>query len=131
MGLAQALSKSLDHAEADARDGLREAQDAAKRVLRCAVATAGRADALNALRGKDRSFLVITHYQRLLDYVKPDFVHVLAGGRIVRTGGAELALELACERSVPQAEDRVQPAAGTRHGNGLARCSGSELRGPS
>jgi len=38
--------------------------------------------------------LLITHYQRLLDYVKPDFVHVLAGGRIVRSGGADLALEL-------------------------------------
>ena len=42
----------------------------------------------------DKAVLLITHYQRLLDYVKPDFVHVLAGGRIVRTGGPELALEL-------------------------------------
>lgn len=46
------------------------------------------------MRKPDRAVLLITHYQRLLDYVKPDFVHVLAAGRIVRTGGAELALEL-------------------------------------
>lgn len=52
------------------------------------------ADGVNALRGPDRSFLVITHYQRLLDYIKPDVVHVLARGRIVKTGGPELALEL-------------------------------------
>jgi Fe-S cluster assembly ATP-binding protein len=42
----------------------------------------------------DRSFLVITHYQRLLDYIKPDVVHVLAGGKIIKTGGPELALNL-------------------------------------
>lgn len=52
------------------------------------------ADGVNALRGADRSFLVITHYQRLLDYIKPDVVHVLADGRIVKSGGPELALEL-------------------------------------
>jgi Fe-S cluster assembly ATP-binding protein len=52
------------------------------------------ADGVNALRGPERSMLVITHYQRLLDYIVPDKVHVLAGGRIVRTGGKELALEL-------------------------------------
>ncbi len=52
------------------------------------------ADGVNALRAKERSFLVITHYQRLLDYIKPDKVHVLAEGRIVKTGGPELALEL-------------------------------------
>ena len=52
------------------------------------------AEGVNAVRSPERSMLVITHYQRLLDYVKPDFVHVLAGGRIVRTGGPELALEL-------------------------------------
>ena len=46
------------------------------------------------MRKPDRAVLLITHYQRLLDLVKPDFVHVLAGGRIVRSGGAELALEL-------------------------------------
>jgi Fe-S cluster assembly ATP-binding protein len=52
------------------------------------------ADGVNAMRGGDRSFLVITHYQRLLDYIKPDVVHVMAKGKIVKTGGPELALEL-------------------------------------
>src|SRR3982751_5580735 len=52
------------------------------------------ADGVNALRSPDRAMLVITHYQRLLDYIKPDRVHVLAGGRIVASGGPELALEL-------------------------------------
>ena len=51
-------------------------------------------DGVNALRGAERSFLIITHYQRLLDYIKPDVVHVLAQGKIVKTGGPELALEL-------------------------------------
>jgi len=49
---------------------------------------------VNALRDEARSFLMITHYQRLLDYIKPDVVHVLADGRIVKSGGPELALEL-------------------------------------
>jgi Fe-S cluster assembly ATP-binding protein len=52
------------------------------------------ADNVNALRGPDRAMLVITHYQRLLDYIRPDRVHVLARGRIVASGGPELALEL-------------------------------------
>jgi len=52
------------------------------------------ADGVNTLRQADRSFLLITHYQRLLDYIVPDFVHVLVDGRIVRSGGKELALEL-------------------------------------
>ena len=52
------------------------------------------ADGVNAMRGPDRAMLVITHYQRLLDYLKPDKVHVLAGGRIAASGGPELALEL-------------------------------------
>jgi len=52
------------------------------------------AEGVNALRSPDRSMLVITHYQRLLDYIKPDRVHVLAAGRIERSGGPELALEL-------------------------------------
>ena len=51
-------------------------------------------DGVNALRSPDRAFVVITHYQRLLDHIKPDFVHVLSKGRIVRSGGPELALEL-------------------------------------
>ena len=52
------------------------------------------AQGVNTLRAKDRAFLVITHYQRLLNYIKPDSVHVMAAGRIVKTGGPELALEL-------------------------------------
>jgi Fe-S cluster assembly ATP-binding protein len=51
-------------------------------------------DGVNRLRADDRSFVVVTHYQRLLNYIVPDRVHVLAGGRIVRSGGKELALEL-------------------------------------
>lgn len=52
------------------------------------------ANGVNAMRSADRSFIIVTHYQRLLDYIVPDFVHVLANGRIVKTGGKELALEL-------------------------------------
>jgi len=52
------------------------------------------AEGVNALRDPQRAFLVITHYQRLLDYIVPDFVHVLADGRIVESGGAQLAQEL-------------------------------------
>ena len=52
------------------------------------------ADGVNTLRNKDNSFLIITHYQRLLDYIKPDFVHVLMNGKIIRSGGPELAIEL-------------------------------------
>ena len=52
------------------------------------------ADGVNSLRSPERSFIMVTHYQRLLDYIKPDFVHVLANGQIIKSGGAELALEL-------------------------------------
>ena len=52
------------------------------------------ADGVNTLRNKENSFLIITHYQRLLDYIKPDFVHVLMNGKIIKSGGPELALEL-------------------------------------
>ena len=52
------------------------------------------AEGVNALRSPDRAFLVITHYQRLLDHIKPDVVHIMADGRIVKTGGPELALEV-------------------------------------
>ena len=51
-------------------------------------------EGVNALRSKESSFLIITHYQRLLNYIKPDFVHVLINGQIVKSGGSELALEL-------------------------------------
>jgi len=52
------------------------------------------ANGVNNLRGKENSFLIITHYQRLLDYIKPDFVHVLMDGKIIKSGGPELAIEL-------------------------------------
>jgi Fe-S cluster assembly ATP-binding protein len=52
------------------------------------------ANGVNALRSPERAIIVVTHYQRLLDYIVPDFVHVLSGGKIVRSGGKELALEL-------------------------------------
>lgn len=52
------------------------------------------ADGVNALRSPERSMIMITHYQRLLDYIEPDFVHVLADGKIIKSGGKELALEL-------------------------------------
>ena len=64
------------------------------------------ADGVNALRSPERAMVVITHYQRLLDYIKPDRVHVLAGGRIVASGGPELAHELEAEgydKYLPQA----------------------------
>jgi len=52
------------------------------------------ANGINSLRAADRSIVLVTHYQRLLEYVVPDFVHVLAGGRILRSGDRSLALEL-------------------------------------
>ena len=52
------------------------------------------ANGVNSLRDPARAFVLVTHYQRLLDYIRPDFVHVLAGGRIIRTGDHTLALEL-------------------------------------
>ncbi|MFZ2754807.1 MAG: Fe-S cluster assembly ATPase SufC [Lysobacteraceae bacterium] len=71
------------------------------------------ADGVNALRSANRAFVVITHYQRLLDYIKPDVVHVLADGRIVETGGPELALELE-EHGYAWIKDRVAPEATAR-----------------
>jgi Fe-S cluster assembly ATP-binding protein len=52
------------------------------------------ADGVNAMRSKEHAIIVVTHYQRLLNYIVPDFVHVLLNGRIVKSGGKELALEL-------------------------------------
>jgi len=52
------------------------------------------ADGVNAMRNPERSFIVVTHYQRLLNFIVPDYVHVLSDGKIVRSGGRELALEL-------------------------------------
>jgi len=68
------------------------------------------ADGVNTLRSAGRSFLVITHYQRLLDYIKPDLVHVLADGRIVQSGGPELALELEAH-GYNWIKDRITPEA--------------------
>ena len=62
--------------------------------MHCVVLPFLRAESVNALRSPTRGLLVITHYQRLLDYINPDRVHVLADGRIAASGGPELALEL-------------------------------------
>ena len=56
------------------------------------------ADGVNTLRDKKNSFLIITHYQRLLDYIKPDFVHVLKNGKIIKSGGAELSIRIRKKR---------------------------------
>ena len=66
------------------------------------------AEGVNLMRSPERALLVITHYQRLLDYIKPDFVHVLAEGRIVESGGAELALELE-QHGYAWVKDRIEP----------------------
>jgi len=71
------------------------------------------AEGVNALRGPERSMLVITHYQRLLDYLVPDVTHVLMGGRIVRTGGPELARELE-ERGYEWLTEEVAAAGANR-----------------
>jgi len=68
------------------------------------------AKGVNALRAPDRAFLLITHYQRLLDYIRPDVVHVLADGRIVESGGPELALQLE-QHGYAWIKDRVAPGA--------------------
>jgi len=71
------------------------------------------ADGVNLMRSPERAFLVITHYQRMLDYIKPDVVHVLADGRIVETGGPELALQLE-EHGYAWVKDRIAPGASAR-----------------
>ena len=68
------------------------------------------ADGVNGLRSKDRAFVVITHYQRLLNYIVPDYVHVLLDGRIVKSGGKELALELEEKGYEWLKADAAQPA---------------------
>ena len=68
------------------------------------------AHGVNSMRRTDRAFLIITHYQRLLNYIVPDFVHVLVDGRIVKTGGKELAMELE-ERGYAWADQSIRPAA--------------------
>ncbi|MEP6632713.1 MAG: Fe-S cluster assembly ATPase SufC [Luteimonas sp.] len=71
------------------------------------------AEGVNSLRSPERAFLVITHYQRLLDYIQPDVVHVLADGRIVESGGPELALELEAH-GYAWLKDRITPEATVR-----------------
>jgi len=66
------------------------------------------ADGVNLMRSPERAFLVITHYQRLLDYITPDAVHVLADGRIVESGGPELAKELE-QHGYAWVKDRIAP----------------------
>lgn len=66
---------------------------------------------VNALRSKDRALLVITHYQRLLDYIVPDHVHVMANGRIVQSGGKELAVELEKHGYASYEQDAAAPGA--------------------
>ncbi len=70
------------------------------------------AKGINALRSPERAMILVTHYQRLLDYVVPDFVHVLSQGRIVKSGGKELALELE-ERGYGWLEQAAATTAGT------------------
>jgi len=67
------------------------------------------ADGVNALRSPERAFIVITHYQRLLDYIEPDYVHVLADGNIVQSGGPELALQLE-QKGYAWLAERMAPA---------------------
>jgi ABC-type multidrug transport system ATPase subunit len=82
---------------------------------------------VNAMRSEDRGFLVITHYQRLLDYIQPDIVHVLKDGRIVKTGGKELALELE-ERGYDWLKEEEQsPASSTSMLPGLAHETANSL----
>ena len=69
------------------------------------------ADAVNAMRDKERTFLIITHYQRLLDYIVPDFVHVMVDGKIVKSGDKDLALELE-EKGYAMVADPTPQAAG-------------------
>jgi Fe-S cluster assembly ATP-binding protein len=66
------------------------------------------ANGVNAMRSPDRAFIVVTHYQRLLDYIVPDYVHVLSAGRIVKSGGKELAMELE-EKGYGWIETGAQP----------------------
>jgi Fe-S cluster assembly ATP-binding protein len=72
------------------------------------------ANGVNSLKSKDNATIVVTHYQRLLNHIVPDFVHVLAGGRIVKSGGKELALELEAKGYEQEARGSKVPAAAGR-----------------
>ena len=67
------------------------------------------ANGVNSLRNDERAFIVVTHYQRLLDYIKPDYVHVLGNGKIIKSGGPELAIELE-EKGYDWITKELQPA---------------------
>jgi len=67
---------------------------------------------VNALRSPERAMIVVTHYQRLLDYIRPDFVHVMSAGRIVKSGGPELAVHLEEEGYGWIEKEPPSPAAG-------------------
>ena len=73
------------------------------------------ANGVNALRSPDRGIVLITHYQRLLDYIVPDYVHVLADGQVVRSGDRSLAVELE-ERGYGWIEGRAGDVAGAQAG---------------
>jgi len=83
------------------------------------------ANGVNALRSPERAIIVVTHYQRLLNYIVPDFVHVLSGGRIVKSGGKELALELE-DKGYGWLEESVQPGAAVWGTNQVTRASARE-----
>ena len=74
------------------------------------------AEGVNALRDAGRAFLVITHYQRLLDHIHPDVVHIMADGRIMKTGGPELALEVEKQRLCRHPGGGASDGTGARHG---------------
>jgi len=72
------------------------------------------ASGVNRLKSPERSVILVTHYQRLLDYIVPDFVHVLMGGRIVKSGGKDLALQLEAQGYDWVKEGTGKPAAGKK-----------------
>ncbi len=93
-----AQRKARGESEYSTPDFLKKVREVAKSLLRIA------ADGVNALRSPERAMVVITHYQRLLNYIVPDVVHVMSKGRVVKSGGKELALELE-ESGYAQFED--------------------------
>src|SRR5262249_23769564 len=84
------------------------------------------AKGVNAMRSKDRAIVLVTHYQRLLDYIVPDYVHVLVNGRIVKSGGPELALELE-EKGYSWTEPELAKGSRQRRGNGGCRWKSAPL----
>ena len=89
-GAAKKRMEILQMALLEPRDGLLDETDSGLDIDALRIVSSG----VNALRAANRGFLVITHYQRLLDYIKPDVVHIMSKGRIIKSGDAALALEL-------------------------------------